>query len=54
MRLGDVVSLEIGAVRDGKIILDTGKTDTPIYTRLPPVVIDALKSFLPTSKKYFF
>ena len=41
-------------MRDGKILLDTGKTDAPIYTKLPPVAVDAFKSFVPTSKKYFF
>jgi len=54
MRLGDVVSLQIDAVNGSKIMLDTGKTDAPVYTRLTPAAVDALSSFPPTSKKYFF
>jgi integrase len=54
MRIGDVVSLEINAVNEGKILLDTGKTDAPVYTKIPPMAVEALKSFTPTSREYFF
>ncbi|HEX3683979.1 MAG TPA: tyrosine-type recombinase/integrase [Bryobacteraceae bacterium] len=54
MRIGDVVCLERSAVTDGKILFDTGKTDAPIYTKLPPIAVEALASFVPTSSKYFF
>ena len=54
LRIGDVVSLAKSKVDGDKIMLSTGKTNQPVFLKLPPITVEALNAFASVSSKYFF
>jgi integrase len=55
LRIGDVVTLRRDAVEGDKIMVaEMGKTGVPVYTRLPPIALEALHAFKPKSDSFFF
>jgi len=54
LRIGDVVSLPKSKVQGNTIMLSTGKTNQPVFLKLPPMAVDALNGFPSVSPKYFF
>lgn len=54
LRIGDAVTLERNKVEDGKLMLYTAKTGTPVYVPLPEVVVTALDNCPNKARQYFF
>jgi integrase len=54
LRIGDVVSLPRSKVEGNTIMLSTGKTNQPVFLKLPPMAVEALNGFPSVSPKYFF
>jgi site-specific recombinase XerD len=55
LRMSDMVSLEVAALHEGGVLVKTRlKTDEPVYCPLPPVAMEALKTFTPKSDRYLF
>jgi integrase len=54
LRVGDVARLEKPRIQDGKLMLYTQKTGTPVYVPLPDVVVNALDTFPHANAHYFF
>lgn len=54
LRIGDTVTLRRDRLRDGKLLLYTAKTGTPVYIPLPPVLIEALAAIDTGSDWYFW
>jgi integrase len=54
LRLGDAVRLERARVVDGKLMLYTQKTGTPVYVPLPKHVISVLEAVPAPNPRYFF
>lgn len=54
LRVGDAVTLARDRIQNGRLFLYTQKTGTPVFVPLPPVVLEAMKSFEPESEGYFF
>lgn len=54
LRVGDAARLARDGIADGKLFLYTAKTGTPVWVPLPPATLDALASFQPANKTYFF
>jgi integrase len=54
LRLGDAVRLERSRVVDGKLMLYTQKTGTPVYVPLPNHVVAALEAVPAPNPRYFF
>jgi integrase/recombinase XerD len=54
LRIGDVCTLRVDRVTNGKLLLFTAKTGTPVYIVLPPYLVALLSMFKPTSKDFFF
>jgi len=53
LRIQDAVTLSRDRVVNGKLLLYTAKTGTPVYCPLPDCVLNALEA-LPTKNPYFF
>ena len=53
LRIGDTVTLRRDRIRDGKLLLYTAKTGTPVYIPLPPVVVAAL-TVIDTGHDWYF
>lgn len=54
LRIGDVIALEANRLCDGKLLLYTAKTGTPVYVPLPNHVVVALQGLeLTDSGRYF-
>lgn len=53
LRIGDTVTLRRDRLKDGKLLLYTAKTGTPVYIPLPATVIDSLKA-LDTGNAWYF
>jgi integrase/recombinase XerD len=55
LRIRDAVMLSRDGIREGKLLLYTAKTGTPVYCPLPDVVVNALDAVLrPGSPCYFW
>ena len=54
LRIRDAVTLRRDRVVDGKLLLYTAKTGTPVYCPLPDFVIAELQKSVGTSPDYFF
>lgn len=54
LRIGDIVSLPRSKVDGDTIMLSTGKTNQPVFLKLPPMAVEALNSFPSVSSKYYF
>lgn len=52
LRISDVCKLEFSRFKDGKILLYTQKTGTPVYIPLPEIVIKAVKGIV--NGRYLF
>jgi integrase/recombinase XerD len=53
LRIGDAVSLETKRIKDGKLMLYTGKTGTPVWLPLPEFVVESLQR-IAISDRYFW
>ena len=53
LRIQDAVTLSRDRVVNGKLLLYTAKTGTPVYCPLPDCVVNALEA-LPAKNRYFF
>lgn len=53
LRIGDAVSLETKRIEDGKLLLYTAKTGTPVWLPLPEIVLESLQP-LQTSDRFFW
>lgn len=53
MRIRDVVTLSRNKIQDGKLILYTQKTGTPVFLPLPKSVVEDLRK-IDTGDKYYF
>jgi integrase/recombinase XerD len=54
LRLGDAARLERHRLKDGKLMLYTQKTGTPVYVPLPPHVAEMLQDLPNSNPQYFF
>lgn len=54
LRIGDAVRLARERIAGGRLFLYTQKTGVPVWCPLPDFVIDALNSFEPMNKTYYF
>ncbi len=54
LRIGDAVRLARDRIVGARLFLYTQKTGVPVWCPLPDFVIDALNSFEPMNKTYFF
>jgi integrase/recombinase XerD len=54
LRITDAATLERARLNDGKLLLYTQKTGTPVHLPLPPFVVDRLKKLKGANPKYFF
>lgn len=54
LRIRDAVLLSRERVREGKLLLYTAKTGTPVYCPLPDVVVNALDAVLRPGSPYYF
>lgn len=54
LRIGDVCTLTINRIENGKLFLYTAKTGVPVNILLPPYLLALLSMFAPTSKEFFF
>jgi integrase len=54
MAIGDVTKLRKDEVHGNKIIVNRKKTGEPVWTAVPPFVIDALNAATPDSEDYYF
>ena len=53
LRIGDAVSLERKRIKDGKLMLYTSKTGTPVWLPLPDMVLESLQR-VAISERYFW
>lgn len=53
LRLGDTVTLPRERVKNGRVLLYTSKTGTPVYCPLPDFVVETLEE-LPVESPYYF
>lgn len=53
-RMSDAWSLNVDKIKDGKVMLYTAKTGTPVWLPLPPRLISALATIRPNSAGYYF
>ena len=54
LRIGDVARLEKDRIQDGKMMLYTAKTGSPVWVPLPTAVLAALESCPHKSPEYYF
>ncbi|HVB33691.1 MAG TPA: tyrosine-type recombinase/integrase [Patescibacteria group bacterium] len=54
LRIGDAVSLTADKIHDGKLMLYTGKTGTPVYLPLPEEVESCLKHVADIDGRFFW
>ena len=54
LRKQDAACLAKDLITDGRLMLYTAKTGTPVYLPLPPTVVKALESIPHSSTEYFF
>lgn len=54
LRIGDAVTCARDRLVDSRLFLYQAKTGTPVYSPLPPVVVEALKDVTGPHPKYFF
>lgn len=54
LRIGDAVSLTKDKLRDGKLLLYTGKTGTPVFVPLPSQVVEALEAVEDFNGRFFW
>ena len=54
LRIGDACRLEKSRIRDGKLLLYTAKTGTPVWAPLSPGTLTALDSFPHASRTHYF
>lgn len=54
LRIGDAIALRRDRVQDGKLLLYTQKTGTPVYVPLPKTVTESLDSFESKGEHYFW
>lgn len=54
LRIGDAVTLSRDRVRDGRLLVYTAKTGTPVHLPLPPEVIKALDQCPSRNQRFFF
>lgn len=54
LRITDAASLRKDRIRNGKLLLYTAKTGTPVHVPLPQVCLDALAQMTSKSEVYFF
>jgi integrase/recombinase XerD len=54
LRIRDAVMLSRDRIREGKLLLYTAKTGTPVYCPLPDVVVNALDAVLRPGSPYYF
>ena len=54
LRIRDVVMLSRDRIREGKLLLYTAKTGTPVYCPLPDVVVNALDAVLRPGSPFYF
>jgi integrase len=54
LRIRDAVMLSRDRIREGKLLLYTAKTGTPVYCPLPDVVVNALEAVSRPGSPYYF
>lgn len=54
LRFQDAMKLELARVNDGKLLLYTQKTGTPVWVPLPPFVVAALRGIVRPNEERFF
>lgn len=54
LRIGDTIALDKERISNGKLLLYTAKTGTPVYVPLPPVVVKALAKLDTNGNGRFF
>ena len=54
LRIGDAASCPVDRLQGNRLFLYTAKTGVPVFTPLPPAVVDALKTCPRKSERYWF
>ena len=54
LRIRDAVTLSKGRIVNGKLLLYTAKTGTPVFCPLPPFVVAELENVRPINSQHFF
>jgi integrase/recombinase XerD len=54
LRIRDAVTLSNDRILNGKLLLYTAKTGTPVFCPLPPFVVAELEKIRPTNSQHFF
>ena len=54
LRISDVWRLNKDSIQEGKLLLYTTKTSTPVWLPLPPKLLNALSTIKPNAAGYYF